>query len=124
MGSTKAAYQEITQDKEHLYIMLMQAPSAFYAYDFWEPCGMGDLSNVYNAFGWDYNLGVKQDILESYDIENIYRDAINNENVYFIGGIDSVILEQYVRENYDANAKFYPVKEIMNCYVWSIRTDE
>lgn len=124
MGSTKVAYQEIMEDKEHLYIMLMQAPSAFYAYNFWEPCGVGDLSNVYNAFGWDYNLGVKQDILDNYGVENIYRDAINNENVYFIGGIDSVILEQYVRENYDANAKFYPVKEIMNCYVWSIRTDE
>lgn len=124
VGSTKAAYQEIIQDKDHLYVMLMAAPSSFYAYNFWEPCGVGDLSNVYNTFGWDYNLGVKNDILENYDVENVYRDAINNENVYFIGGPDSVILEQYVRENYDANAKFYPVNEIMNCYVWSIRTDE
>lgn len=124
VGSTKAAYQEITQDKEHVYIMLTKAPSVYYAYNFWEPCGVGSLSNVYNTYGWEYNVEVKHDILENYGIENVYRDAINNEKVYFIGGVNSVMLEQYVRENYDANAKFYPVKEIMDCYVWSIRTDE
>ena len=104
--------------------MLEKAPSVYYAYDFWEPCGVGDLSNVYNTYGWEYNVEVKHDILKSYGIKNVYRDAINNEKVYFIGGEHSVLLEQYVRENYDANAKFYPVKQISNCYVWSIRTDE
>lgn len=124
VGSTKEAYQEIMQDKEHVYIMLTKAPSVYYAYNFWEPCGVGSLSNVYNTFGWEYNVEVKHEILENYGIKNVYRDAINNEKVYFIGGENSVILEQYVRENYDANAKFYPVKQINNVYVWSIRTDE
>ena len=124
VGSTKAAYQEIISDKEHLYVMLNTAPWVYYAYNFWEPCGVGDLSNVYNAFGWEYNVESKHDILESYGVKNVYRDGINNEKVYFIGGSDSVKLEQYVRENYNADAQFYPVKEIMGNYVWSIRTGE
>jgi len=124
VGSTKAAYQEITQDKEHLYVMLNTAPWVYYAYNFWEPCGVGDLSNVYNAFGWEYNVESKHEILQNYGVTNVYRDCVNNEKIYFIGGSDSVLLEQYIRENYNADAKFYPVKEIMGCYVWSIRTDE
>lgn len=124
VGSTRAAFQEITADKDHLYVMLTTAPSVFYAYNFWEPCGVGDLSNVYNTFGWEYNVGVKHDILESYGVTNVYRDCIDNENVYFIGGSNSVLLEQYIRENYNSEAKFYIVGEYMNCYVWSIRTGE
>lgn len=124
VGSTRDAYQQITVDKEHLYVMLTTAPSVYYAYNFWEPCGVGDLSNVYNTFGWEYNVEAKHDILESYGVTNVYRDCIDNENVYFIGGINSVMLEQYIRENYNSEAKFYIVGEYMNCYVWSIRTGE
>ena len=82
------------------------------------------MSNVYNTFGWEYNVEVKHDILENYGITNVYRDCIDNEKVYFIGGINSVMLEQYIRENYNADAKFYPVKEFQGNYVWSIRTGE
>ena len=124
VGSTKAAYQEITQDKDHLYIMLERAPQLYYAYDFWEPCQVGCFTNVYNAFGWEYNVEAKHKILENYGIENIYRDCINNEKIYFIGGEYAPMLEKYIRENYNENIGFYPVKEIMGQYVWSIRTDE
>lgn len=124
VGSTKTVYQEIMQDKEHLYIMLERAPQLYYAYDFWEPCQEGDLTNVYNAFGWEYNVEAKHEILENYGIENIYRDSIDNEAVYFVGGEYSPMLEQYIRENYNLDIGLYPIKEIMGQYVWSIKTYE
>lgn len=124
VGSTKGYYSEITADKEHLYVMLTTAPSVYYAYDFWEPCQTGDLSNVYNAFGWEYNVEVKHEILENYGISNVYRDSINNDNVYFIAGPQAVRLETYIRENYHPDAYLNYIKSIGDYFVWSIKVDE
>lgn len=124
VGSTKAVYDVISEDKEHLYVMLTKGPSIYYAYDFWEPCGAGDLSNVYNAYGWEYNVPVKHAILENYGISNIYRDGVNNEKVYFMAGTQAERLITYIRENYHPNAELAYEKEIMGHPVWSIKTNE
>ena len=124
VGSTKSFYSEVTADKEHLYVMLTTAPSVYYAYNFWEPCQKGDLSNVYNAFGWEYNVEVKHEILESYGIDNVYRDSINNDTVYFIAGPQAVRLETYIRENYHPDAYLNYIRSIGDYFVWSIKVDE
>ena len=124
VGSTKSFYQEVTADKEHLYVMLTTAPSVYYAYNFWEPCQQGDLSNVYNAFGWEYNVEVKHEILENYGITNIYRDSINNDDIYFIAGPQAVRLEVYIRENYHPDAYLNYIGSIGDYFVWSIKVDE
>ena len=122
IGSTKAFYEQVMQDDEHLYIILAAAPSPYYAYDFWEPCGYGDLSNTYNAFGWEYNLDLKKQVLVDYGIDNIYRDSINNEKVYFVAGTQVEMLQRYIQENYDETAFLSFEKEYMGVAVWSVRT--
>lgn len=122
VGSSKEFYEEITEDKEHLYIMLSSSPRMYYAYDFWEPCEKGDLSNVYNAYGWEFNVPIKQAVRENYGIHNIYRDSINNENVYFATDIQYIQLQNYIQENYDANAILYYEKEVDGIPIWSVRT--
>lgn len=124
VGSTKAVYEEISEDKEHLYIMLTQGPSVYYANTFWEPCQLGEFSNVYNAFGWEYNVEVKHKMLENYNISNIYRDSINNDSVYFIAGTQAVALETYIQENYNANAYLNYESSLGEYFVWSIKVDE
>jgi len=122
IGSTKAFYEQVVQDDDHLYIILAAAPSPYYAYDFWEPCGYGDLTNTYNAFGWEYNLDLKKQVLVDYGIENIYRDSINNDRVYFVAGTQVETLQRYIQENYDETAFLSFEKEYMGVAIWSVRT--
>jgi len=122
IGSTKEFYQQVRQDDEHLYIILAAAPSPYYSYDFWEPCGYGDLTNTYNAFGWEYNLDLKKQVLVDYGIDNIYRDSINNDKVYFVAGTQVEMLQRYIQENYDETAFLSFEKEYMGVAIWSVRT--
>lgn len=122
VGSTKQLYEEIRADKEHLYIVLSCVPRIYYAYDFWEPCKFGDFSNVYNAYGWEFNVPVKRGIREAYGIDNIYRDSINNETVYFVTTAQQDVLQLYIQENYDPNAIVVYEKEIAGVPIWSVRT--
>lgn len=122
IGSTKEFYQQVTQDDEHLYVILAAAPSPYYAYDFWEPCGYGDFTNTYNTFGWEYNLDLKKQVLVDYGIENVYRDSINNDKVYFVAGTQVEMLQRYIQENYDETAYLNFEKEYMGVAIWSVRT--
>jgi len=124
VASTKKEYEVISNDKEHLYIVLALAPSVYYGFDYWEPCEVGELSNVYNAFGWEQQMKVKDKILENYGIENIYTDSVNNENVYFIAGSQKDKLEQYLQENYDPNLYLSLESEVYGIDIWGIRTRE
>lgn len=124
VASTKKEYEVISQDKEHLYIVLALAPSVYYGFDYWEPCEAGELSNVYNAFGWEQKMKVKDAILENYGIENIYTDSINNEKVYFIAGSQKDNLEKYLQENYDPNLYLSRESEVYGIDIWGIRTRE
>lgn len=122
-GSSKAFYEEVEQDEEHLYIMLSDAPKIYYALEFWEPCELGEFSNVYNIYGWEFNVKAKKAVLEEYGIENIYRDSIDNEEVYFVTGeSQSQMLENYIIENYDANASLVCEKVIDGVSIWSVHT--
>lgn len=121
VASTKTEYEYISNDKEHLYIVLSLAPSVYYGFDYWEPCELGELSNVYNAFGWEQKMKVKDAILENYGIENIYKDSINNDNVYFVTGSQKDTLETYVQQHYDAEAYLEWVGQINETDIWALR---
>lgn len=126
VASTKTLYEQISADKEHLYICTATAPYVYFGFDFWEPCEVGELSNIYNAYGWEQRVEVKEQILENYNVSNIYRDSINNEKIYFITGQgqSAVLLQNYIMENYNENAALAPVQEIAGYTVWSIKTNE
>lgn len=111
-GSSKTFYAEITTDDEHLYVMTSEAPKLYYAFDFWEPSQVGDFSNVYNIYGWEFNHETKKSVLADYGITNVYRDAINNESVYFVAHEQREILQEYIQANYDSNAYLKTVKVV------------
>lgn len=120
VGESKTFFEEVTQDDEHLYIMTGAAPGLYYAFDFWEPSELGELSNVYNAYGWEFNHEVKKEALERYGITNIYQDSINNESVYFVTNDENEILESYIQENYDSNAVLVNAGEIDGVIIWKV----
>lgn len=124
VGYSKFFYNEITPDKDHLYIILSTAPEVYFAFTFREPCEQGELSNIYTAYSWEYNVPVKNHILENYDIENIYRDAINNEKVYFVTGSQTEMLQIYIQENYNPNAYVVFEKNAFGIPIYSLKTAE
>ena len=124
VGATKEFFEEVTQDDEHLYIMMGAAPKIYYGFDFWEACDVGELSNIYNAYGWEFNVGVKKAVLEDYGVTNIYRDSINNDAVYFVTSGEQDMLEAYIKENYDPNAVLEGVTAIEGAAVWRVTSLE
>lgn len=119
---SKIFYSPMMSDDEHLYVVLCGPPSVYFSYDFWEPAQMGDLVNVYNAYGWEWATEVRQDVLEQWDMTNVYRDGINNEKVYFIVGGLQDTFQNYIRENYDPNAQLVLERTIFDMQVFSLRS--
>lgn len=111
-GSSKAFFEEIALDDEHLYIMTSEAPKPYYAFDFWEPSQLGELSNIYNLYGWEFNHETKKAVLTEYGITNVYKDALNNESVYFVAQDQRESLQTYIQANYDANAYLETVRVV------------
>lgn len=122
VGYSKSIYEQITPDKSHLYITFCRTPEVYFAFNFWEPCEKGELSNIYASHAWEYNSPVKEDILENYGIENIYRDSINNEKVLFIPGTQTAVIQTYIQQNYDENAYFEQVMDVFGVPIYSLKT--
>lgn len=122
-SESKEFYREIIKDKEHLYVVLESAPRVYYSFEFWEPSELNELSNIYNAYGWEFNTPTKKHILDQYNIENIYRDSIDNSKVYFVvGDGQKEMLLTYISENYDERAVLVYEKEIDGIDILSIKT--
>ena len=101
--------------------MLVSAPEICYNYEFWEPGKIGDFSNIYEAYGWDFNMSVRKNVLKKYGVSNIYRDSINNEQVYFVTDAEQgQMLQTYLAENYDKEASLILQKRMQETYIWSV----
>ena len=121
-GVFSSFFDEATQDKDNLYVMLIMSPTTYYGFGFWEEAKLGELSNIYNAYGWESTMGVKENMLEAYGIENVFRDGINNENVYYCVSNYSELFTMYIQDNYDMNAVLYYEKDIAGVPVYSLKT--
>lgn len=121
-NENKIFYDVMMSDKNHLYVILCGPPSVYFSYDFWEPAQKGDLTNVYNAYGWEWATEVRKDVLNEWDIDNVYRDGINNEKVYFVVGGLQDTFQSYIRENYDPNAELVLERTIFDMQVFSLRS--
>lgn len=121
-NANRIFYEPMMSDEEHLYVVLCGPPSSYFIYDFWEPSQKGDLSNVYNAYGWEWATETRQEVLKQWDMTNVYKDGINNEKVYFIVGGLQDTFEMYIKENYDPNAELVLEKYIFDMQVFSLRS--
>ncbi|MBQ6812108.1 MAG: hypothetical protein IJP06_03240 [Agathobacter sp.] len=121
-GVFKYFFEQVTPDKDHLYVMLILSPITYYGFGFWEACELGELSNIYNVFGWESTMEVKESILDNYGISNVYLDGINNEKVYFCPGSQVEQLQNYIRENYNENAVLVYEKDVSGIAVYSVKT--
>ena len=123
-GVVRDFYAMVREDKENLYVMLVEAPMSYYGFGFWEEARVGDLDNVYNAYGWETRLPVKESVLDKYNIENVFRDAIDNENVLFCVGRFGEGFNQYIQDNYGENVVLQYEKDVCGTLTYRLVTVE
>ena len=82
-SAQKAAMERIIADEEHLYFTkIWSVDHELYGPMECAPAGYFD--RIVHIGGWSMNHPVIVDILKKYDIENPYRDIVNNDSCYLI----------------------------------------
>ena len=116
----------VSQDEEKLYVFSMHSEpyKLETSYDFWQPARLGDAANVYYMGGWDFNMPIMENMLERYNVDNIYRDSVNNNNVLIVANSDAGLIQNYIKENYDESADLIFIKDIDGAKIWRVRNKE
>ena len=117
-----AVYQEIKEDKEHLYLSKMANISNFF-FGPYEPLEKGIQENIVWLGGWETNMVSTLQKLENYGVENPWRDCIDNDQVYIVDNKINLTL-QYIRTYYNENVEAELVKTMEGLKVYRIVTED
>ncbi|MDO5541639.1 MAG: hypothetical protein Q4F83_16530 [Eubacteriales bacterium] len=115
-------FKTISEDKEHLYLAMVGPLSniCFSPYDVVEK---GFEENVAWLGGWETNMVSINRRMENYGVRNPFRDIVDNDRVYLIGN-DAVLIEKYIQEYYDEDAKAEEVNQINGLKVYRFLTEK
>lgn len=122
----KQSNQEILEklhgDLEHLYLTKVGTVSFAKAYGVWDcmPFGIGE--NMYPLGGWTAQTETYLSVLDKYQVQNPFRDMINNEKVYLIDNDIDMTLD-YLHTWYDENAEAVLIEQIGKLSVYQIRAE-
>lgn len=117
----QTALEEIHADTSHLYLTRYKTVSYAKAYSVWDSIPFGLGSNTYPLGGWTSQTPVYLSVLDEYDIDNPFRDMINNEKVYLVDSdIESTM--NYIHTWYDAEAEAVYVKTLGKYPVYQIQS--
>lgn len=123
---TIAEYQamanEISEDKEHLYLCSVSSHQFGNAYSGgFDNFPVGIYENVYCLGGWEVNIPVVNSVLSRYGLANPFRDCVDRENVYIIdNNIQPVI--NYIKQHYNSTATAELVKTIHGYQVYRVKS--
>ena len=106
---SKQQIQRIMDD-EHLFLVGNDTLD-LHIYSPLEVFPQGYRDKLYFSGGWVVRHPQVMELLAEYDVENPYKDSVNNEKVYFIPN-DVERLVRYVRYYYDENARAELVEDL------------
>ena len=102
-SETRAAYERILQDTDHVYLAKLDAVTDGLWSPF-EPYPQGYWDRIVLLGGFDCLHPTIMENLARYGVENPFRDCVGNSKVYLIeDNIDLTL--QYIHEHYDPNAR-------------------
>lgn len=108
---SKWQIQRLIEDK-HLFLVGTSALN-LYLYSPLEPMPEGYRDSLYFSGGWVVRHPQVMALLAEYGLENPYRDAVNNEQVYLIpNDINTTI--KYIHDYYDSKARAEIVQDLSN----------
>lgn len=120
--SQRAVLETIGTDKEHTYLAKSGMLSEIVCYGPFDRMPENLLDNVYWFGGWECRTPGYTRAMEVHGIINLYRDVVNNENVYLVDDNIDLTLK-YIRQYYAENAEAVFVKTIGNVDVYQITDD-
>lgn len=103
-------YELLATDKEHLYVRttstdIPRIPDADEIYP------VGYMSNSIGLGGWSTNSAPFRKTLENYGVTNLFRDLVDNQDLYFVATESNLERRiKYIRRNYARGAEAYIVK--------------
>ena len=122
-------------DKDKIYISVINSNHYFESHsdtdkssmvEFFEPMKPYQTDNLFTLGGWNCYSEINLSVLDRYNIENPYRDCIDNENVVFLSQDPYIrkLLIKYIDNHYHPNAQIDLVKTINGYKQWRIITHE
>ena len=127
-------YDLVSDDKDNLYLYVLdmryhdegKLTSVIETVDFYKPMKANQTDNIYQMGCWDCNSASNLSILDKYNVENPYRDCIDNENAVFLSQapFNREMLVKYINNHYHPNAQIDLVKTINGYKQWRIITHE
>ncbi|MDD3796543.1 MAG: hypothetical protein PHE06_11370, partial [Lachnospiraceae bacterium] len=117
----RAVLEEMSQDKEHLYLAKVGTISESSAYGIFDAMPKGLVSNINWLGGWETNSAGCIAALADYDVVNPFRDMINNEKVYLIDNNIKLTM-RYINEFYDETAEAVKVKKVGEYQIYQIKS--
>lgn len=118
---TRAFVEEISQDREHLYLMKIGLMSTYNAYGIFDRMPRGVLNNTCLLGGWDCSIPEVQDMTALYGVTNPYRDVVDNPSVYIVDNNIDLTLA-YIRTYYAPEAEAIQVRELEDRKIYRIVT--
>lgn len=113
-------FAQIEEDKDHLYL----AVTSFLSTEYFAPYDTvekGSLENVVWLGGWETNMVSTNEKMQRYGVKNPFRDIVDNDGVYLLGERTDLI-EKYIQEHYNADAKKKKVRKMGELTVYRFVT--
>lgn len=123
ISKQRAYFELLSQDDENLYVAAISDNSYVLSssYSLFDVAQENSASNLYYLGGWNLMLPVSQRILENYNVDNIYTDAVNNPNILFATGSKTKSILSYIKRNYNKKATMDLVKVVENQTIYRLR---
>ena len=102
-SETRAAYERILEDDQHLYLAKLDAVTDGLWSPF-EPYAPGYWDRIVLLGGFDCLHPAIMENLARYGVENPFRDCVGNSRVYILED-DIDLTLQFIREHYDPDAR-------------------
>ncbi len=112
--------EEISRDKEHLYVLGTLDDLVSKSYDAQDTIPYGVRSNNTLLGGWGTELPTENAVLNRYGVQNIYRDVVNNPNIYIAGFGDVQDILGYIQRHYCADAQLVWVRNVGTLSVYHV----
>ena len=95
---TNDKYDEISADKEHLYLLSSESIDRVAGYDVWNPRGDNYFSNIVCLGGWLSRTPYRDDALNAYGVRRPMVDCVDNPLVYLDSAGVQIIAEYASRQ--------------------------
>lgn len=111
----------VSEDKQHLFIGTC-GTIPITSVGVFERLPEGYLDNAYGTLGWLVNTPISENVLAQYNVQNIYEDCIDNDNVYWVQGEYFMESQKYINENYQ-NVMFNEAATISGWHLYEVQSN-